>query len=121
MRVTVSVPHPYEALSLALGDFCLLSGDWESETGEGRGLDASLSSPPPTRNQPENSSSKSELASRCQVEMYPTGVALRLYVSPLCDALIKKNLVNSAGTENRLVSNTRLPNITPPPAVPFLL
>ena len=55
------------------------------------------------------------------MEMYPTGVALRLYVSPLCDALIKKNLVNSAGTENRLVSNTRLPNITPPPAVPFLL
>ena len=48
------------------------------------------------------------------------GVASRLYVSPLCDALIKKNLMNSAGIEKRLVSNTRFPNLTPLPAMPSL-
>lgn len=57
--------------------------------------------------QPENNTSKPELATRHWVIIYTIREALKLCWSPLWDVVIKNNLVNLACTDKRLLSPTQ--------------
>lgn len=114
----------WKALSLALDDFYQLSGIWESENWEKGGhLNVSSSSPPSPESHSENSLSKSELATRCQVVDVSTWSSFKAPLESFVGCSRQNNLVNSACTGRGPLSTTWdcAPYLLPQPAVLYKL